>query len=347
MYAIPHNYIIYTTLQYNEINYHVCIINLSHLLLRITTDNFKTTNLLRIGMNIKNISDYLHTMSYIFITGTTSGIGNEIANILSQSNTVVCGNRNGDPPLDMSCMKSIDAFLEYHKSKTFDIVILNAGTKATRKLVEWNGKWLNQCRVVNLIANDYILSEMRKRNMIAVNAKLVFVSSITHWTAQDNPCPSTTDTDPTDAIWANLQYPNTKLGLFFLAKKMKQINSKYDIIVINPGMVSTNIFGDKNAEGLLASSIRNVREFLSFTPHESASYMVKSILSDNADQSKEFRYFTPHQTVGVLGYFEKTQILQDIIGKRLLQRRETDTDNYSKRVQDKSIEENYNRYMSV
>jgi len=270
-----------------------------------------------------------------------------MANILSATNTVVCGNRSGDPPLDMSSMTSINAFLEFHKYKTFDIVILNAGTKATRKLVEWNGKYINQCRVVNLAANNYILSEMRKRNMIAVNAKLVFVSSITHWTAQDNPCPSTTDTDPTDAAWANLQYPNTKLGLFFLAKKMKRINSEYDIIVINPGMVSTNIFGDKKAEGLLTSSIRNVREFLSFTPSESANYMVKSILSDSTDKTKEFRYFTPHQTLGVLGYYETTQMLQDVLGKHLLHRHESDTDNYSKRVLDKSIEENYNQYMSV
>jgi len=285
-------------------------------------------------------------MSSILITGTTSGIGAEMSKILSTSNEIVCGNRNGDPPLDMSSIKSIDAFLEYHKAKTFNIIILNAGTKATRKLVEWNGKWLNQCRVVNLIANVYILDEMGKRNMIANNAKLVFVSSITHWSAQDNPCPSTIDTDPTDAAWANLQYPNTKLGLFFLAKKTKRTNPDLDIIVINPGMVSTNIFGDRGIDGFISNTIRTVREFLSFTPTESAEYMVKSILSDNEDKTKEFRYFTPHQTLGVFGYSENTQMLQDVFGKHLLHRHVADTDNFSKRVTDKTIEENYVKYMS-
>lgn len=288
-------------------------------------------------------------MSSIFITGTTSGIGAEMLDILSKTdtNTIVCGNRSGETPLDMSSMDSINVFVETHKSKSFDIVILNAGTKATRKLVSWNGKSLNQCRVVNLIANDYILQEMTKRNMIAKNAKIVLVSSITHWYAEDNPNPTTSDTDPTNTEWANQQYSNTKLGMFFLGRKMKNLNPNYDIIIINPGMVSTKIFGDNDAASFVSKMIRTVREFLSFTPSESAEYMVRSILSENADKTKEFRYFTPHQTLGIFGYYENTQILQDILGKRLLNRHEMDTDNFSSRVVNKTVEDNYNRYMSA
>ena len=288
-------------------------------------------------------------MPCIFITGTTSGIGAEMLDILSKSdtNTIVCGNRSGETPLDMSSIDSINAFVETHKSKSFDIVILNAGTKATRKLVPWNGKSLNQCRVVNLIANDYILQEMTRRNMIAKNAKIVFVSSITHWYGVDNPNPTTTDTDPTDTEWANQQYSNTKLGLFFLGRKMKSLNPNYDIIIINPGMVSTKIFGDMNADGIIPTTIRTVREFLSFTPSESAEYMVRSILSGSTGNTKEFRYFTPHQTLGIFGYFMNAQILQDVLGKRLLNRHDTDTDNFSKRVMDKTVEDNYNKYMSA
>lgn len=281
------------------------------------------------------------------MTGTTSGIGADMFSILSTNNTVVCGNRTGEIPLDMSSMASIDTFVEANKAKEFDILILNAGTKATRKLVPWNGKHLNQCRVVNLIANDYLLQEMSKRNMITKNAKLVFVSSITHWNGQDNPCPSTTDVDPTDIVWANQQYSNTKLGLFFLGRKMKRLNPNYDIIIINPGMVNTKIFGDKDAVSLVSRTIRTVREFLSFTTEESASYMVKSILTNAEDPSKEFRYFTPHRTLGVLGYCENTQILQDIFGKHLLARHEKDTDNFSRRVFDDTVEANYTRYLSV
>lgn len=286
-------------------------------------------------------------MPSIFMTGTTSGIGAEMFAILSKDNQMTCGNRTGEVPLDMSSTASIDAFVEANKSKEYDIVILNAGTKATRKLVPWKGKYLNQCRVVNLIANDYILQEMTKRNMIAKNAKLVFVSSITHWNGQDNPCPQTTDTDPTDMVWANQQYSNTKLGLFFLGRKMKRLNPNYDIIVINPGMVSTKIFGDKDADGLIPKTIRTIREFLSFTPAESAEYMVRAILSANEDNTKEFRYFTPHQTLGIFGYCEQTQMLQDVLGKRLLYRQKSDTDNFSPRVMDNTVEENYNKYIAA
>lgn len=286
-------------------------------------------------------------MPSIFMTGTTSGIGAEMFKILSTSdNTIICGNRTSENPLDMSSMTSIDAFVESNKSKEFDVVILNAGIKATRKLVEWNGKQMNQCRVVNLVANNYILQEMTKRNMLTKNAKLVFVSSITHWNAVDNPN-NGLDADPTNVEWANQQYSNTKLGLFFLGRRMKRLNPNYDVIIINPGMVATKIFGDKNADGLIPTTMRNVREFLSFTPSESADYMVKAILSKPTDMTKEFRYFTPHQTLGIFGYCDKTQMLQDVLGKRLLYRCESDTDNFSKRALDADIEANYSSYMTA
>ncbi len=283
------------------------------------------------------------------MTGTSSGIGAEMFNILSPNNTILCGNRNNNEvSLDMSSMTSINNFVEAYKSKEFDIIILNAGTKATRKLVEWNGKLLNQCRIVNLIANDYLLQEMTKRNMITKNAKIVFVSSITHWNASDNPNPKTiTDTDPTDIVWANQQYSNTKLGLFFLGRKMKSFNPNYDIIIINPGMVATKIFGDKEADGFIPNLVRTIREFLSFTPSESAEYMVRFILSENTDKTKEFRYFTPYQSPSIFGYYDNTQMFQDVVGKHLLWRSEKDTDNFSKRVFDDEIKSNYHQYLSV
>lgn len=283
------------------------------------------------------------------MTGTSSGIGAEMFAILSKNNDnkIVCGNRSSEVPLDMSSMESINQFVEANKSNEFDNIILNAGTKATRKLVDWNGKKRNQCRIVNLVANDYLLQEMLKRNMITKNAKIVFVSSVTHWSASDNPCPEESDNDPTDAVWANQQYSNTKLGLFFLGRKMKRLNPNYDIIIINPGMVATKIFGDKEASGLISTVVRSIREFLSFTPSESAEYMCKSILSENQNKTKEFRYFTPHQSLGIFGYCEHTEFIQDVVGKRLLSRHETDTDNHSKRVFDNVIEANYIKYMTV
>jgi NAD(P)-dependent dehydrogenase (short-subunit alcohol dehydrogenase family) len=286
----------------------------------------------------------------ILITGTTSGIGADVyKNLASNSdNTIVCGNRSSadDLKLDMSSQQSIIDYLDRLHEIKFDAVILNAGTKATRKRVVWNGKQLNMCRVVNLLANEYLLTNMAKRDMLDVNAKIVFITSVTHWTAVDNPVIKTeSGDDPDDAAWANQQYPNTKLGLFFLGKKMKRMNPDYDIILINPGMVATKIFGDKDADGLIPSTIRCVREFLSMTPKESADYIVESITTPCLDKSKEFRYFTPYDSHPFFGVFERTQILQDVFGRRLLRRLDSDTDNFSSRVFDERIAKNYENYL--
>jgi NAD(P)-dependent dehydrogenase (short-subunit alcohol dehydrogenase family) len=293
----------------------------------------------------------------VLITGTTSGIGADIRNLLTSdsNNFIVCGNRGGDSEikLDMSSQQSIVDFVERHweqnlKGHKFDTIILNAGTKATRKRVVWNGKQLNMCRVVNLLANEYLLNKLAERDLIDSKAKIVFITSVTHWNAVDNPIVKTeTGDDPDDADWANQQYPNTKLGLFFLGKKMKKANPDYDIILINPGMVATKIFGDKDADGLIPSTIRYVREFLSMTPKESAEYIVESIMSPCKDKTKDFRYFTPYDSHPFFGLCEKTQMLQDVFGRRLLRRLDRDTDNFSSRVFDERVAKNYENYLGI
>ena len=285
----------------------------------------------------------------ILITGTTSGIGAEVFKnlVADPNNTIVCGNRSSadDCKLDMSSQQSIVDFIEKLSDAKFDLVILNAGTKGTKKRVVWNGKQLNMCRVVNLLANEYLLTNLAKRDMIDANAKIVFMTSITHWTAQDNPSTPSLGDDPDDAAWANQQYPNTKMGLFFLGKKMKRANPGYDIVLINPGLVSTKIFGDKDADGLIPSTVRYVREFLSLTPKESADYITESIMTPCLDKSKEFRYFTPYRSHPLLGVCESAQMLQDVFGRRLLRRLNSDTDNFSSRVFDERIAKNYESYL--
>jgi short-subunit dehydrogenase len=286
----------------------------------------------------------------ILITGTSSGIGSELYNKLSTSNHVFCANRTivreNDIHIDMSSQKSILEFVTQLSKKNIklDMILLNAGIKSTRKRVEWNGKQINLCRVVNLLANDYLLEQLSNHKLIHKKAKIVFMTSITHWFGSDDPNPENGVDDPQDAKWATQQYPNTKFGLFILAKIIKKLNPSFDVILINPGLVSTKIFGDKNETGFLPVSIRYVREWFSLTPEESADYIVKSIMSPNIT-TKEFRYFTPYQSPLVFGLCESTQMLQDMFGRRFLTRLISDTDNFSHRVFDTLIEQKYIAYL--
>ena len=43
------------------------------------------------------------------------------------------------------------------------LIVLNADMKATRKRVEWDGQHINMCRVVNLIANNYLMTLLLDR----------------------------------------------------------------------------------------------------------------------------------------------------------------------------------------
>ena len=156
------------------------------------------------------------------ITGTTGGIGSALSNILLESNYDLheVNRRPKDSQsnhyiADMSSKESIDSLINQleHVQEKFNLVILNAGTKATRKRTLWNGKLLNICRVTNLIANKYLLEKLIENNLIATDANVVFITSITHWGASTDPCRMDDEgNDSTNASKCSEHYPIFELA---------------------------------------------------------------------------------------------------------------------------------------
>ena len=106
---------------------------------------------------------------------------------------------------------------------------------------------------------------------MAADVRIIMTGSILHWAADKDPyamCDLDSGPpfrDPTDAAWASRQYANSKLGLFFVAKKWAAEIPGADIRIVNPGMVATKIFGDSGG------MIKRAREWMSMTPEEAAT----------------------------------------------------------------------------
>jgi NAD(P)-dependent dehydrogenase (short-subunit alcohol dehydrogenase family) len=293
--------------------------------------------------------------NHILITGTTTGIGADLSRWFGGGGvgTVVEGNtpsnlyhgnrrdvdlldtqhiKHHQVNVDLSSKQSIDSFVdclvERLDGATLDMLVLNAGMKATRKRVDWDGAQLNMCRVVNLIANNYLVDSLYDRGVVSRGVRIIATTSITHWTAVADPYGDVTflehdgTNDPTDSEWASAQYPNTKLGLFFLAHKWEKKIPDADIRLINPGMVATKIFGDAKATGLIQRTVRGVREWMSLPPNESVEIMGRWIKLERPPESTgpHITYYTPYHTNPLFGVTRSTQMLQDALGYRMLSR---------------------------
>jgi len=327
---------------------------------------------------------------HILITGTTTGIGADLAqwfagggvgvggvgdSLPTQPTNLYHGNRRDveltdtqhiahhQVNVDLSSKESIERFVnvlvESLNGETLDMLVLNAGMKATRKRVDWDGAQLNMCRVVNLIANNYLVDLLHDRGVVARGVRIIATTSITHWTAAEDPYGDTQvflehggTHDPTDSVWASAQYANTKLGLFFLAQKWEKKMPEADIRLINPGMVATNIFGDAKAKGLYQSTVRGVREWMSLPPNEAVEIMGRWIAmsrnitpeSTDDDNGSRITYYTPYHTNPLFGLTRSTQLLQDALGYRLLARTNGATEP-SDLITNPDIAREYARYM--
>ena len=304
---------------------------------------------------------------HILITGTTTGIGADLAQWFGGGGVGVGGADGNEPPIqptnlyhgnrrdvelldtqhikhhqvnvDLSSKQSIDSFVdalvERLDGATLDMLVLNAGMKSTRKRVDWDGAQLNMCRVVNLIANNYLVDSLHDRGVVSRDVRIIATTSITHWMAAEDPYGDEKtfleyagSDDPTDAKWASAQYPNTKLGLFFLAQKWEKKIPGADIRLINPGMVATKIFGDAKDKGLIQRTVRDVREWMSLPPNEAVEIMGRWIKLDRPPESTgpHITYYTPYHTNPLFGITRSTQLLQDALGYRMLSRTDNATE---------------------
>ena len=319
------------------------------------------------------------------VTGTTTGIGAELSawfkrTLCAEDNpyigiTLYHGNRreiealstsgdgsyacrNVQSALDMSSKESIERFVKSISIRTetdaISLLILNAGIRATRKTVDWDGVQLNRCRVVNAVANNYLIKCLVDSDLLSPDVKIVFTGSIMHWDADHDPFDARASTkassDPTNAAWAKRQYANSKLALFFLAKQWAVKIPGADIRIVNPGMVVTKIFRESQSYGFVTRS----REWLSMTTADAVNIMVRWIAVPREHQNQVQKssviklpvlYFTPFQAWNILKLHAKAQMLQDVVGHRFLRLHTTATENYSPLVRDATVETNYGLYI--
>lgn len=264
------------------------------------------------------------------LTGTTSGIGYFIeSEICKQQSTpfqFIHAVRDASklahspvtpsPVLDLSCKDSIDEYITWLKqtldNKALSLVVFNAGMKATRRSVPWNGTTLNKCRVVNCISIQYILEQLFNRRMLSPRVKIVFTTSILHWNAVRQPLSSSQKRtgELATAGWANEQYANTKFALFCIAQYWHCRLPQSDIRLVNPGMVSTDIFKDR------PGCIRSTRKWFSDRPQTAAKFMVRCMFAQLPEDRTTLSYFTPNEAPLFRVVPSSLQWLQDMIGRR-------------------------------
>ena len=353
---------------------------------------------------LRGSSNKLNTMTnhpLALITGTTGGIGNELAKYIASKSIrgihhiVHCGNRRMTEchensyycNLDMGNKQSIDDFITAYSACKYNIIILNAGVKPTRRRVEWDGHQINQCRAINLVGNRYLMDQMLNHDMITDDASIVLMTSIMHWDAESDPnhemdCGN----DSVDPTLANSHYPNTKMGLFFLADYIRDriLNMSVDetmfisdtsimksepsvprILLVNPGLVSTGIFGDLKdgyVMGFFEKIGKYIREELAISPKISVDHIVAAINhgwiendldcgakeEDDASSSPSSHpeYYTPYIAVGALQLTKSLNMVQDVVGKYMLPKQYGPTQNYNIELyNDSSVRANYMKYM--
>ena len=304
----------------------------------------------------------------ILITGTTKGIGSKLLERFVQESTKVfpeycsqiyTGNRrphsdesmNSNPnqinlTLDMSAVCSIDNFVSELETKlaggTLDVVVLNAGIKATRKTVNWFGVETNQCRVVNLLANKYLIETLIRKNLLSKEYRILVTGSVTHWTADSVP---TLETAPKKSEIASQEYANTKLGLFFLGKKIVESNPEARFVIVNPGLVDTEIFGKESGFNKI---VGNFRRWLASSPESAADFINTLVYRRMEPGVHYFSHYKDTWLINKASHYisPKLYALHDVLLERFGEFNYGDPSIASPMVESDAIYRRYIKYMN-
>lgn len=198
---------------------------------------------------------------YILFFGNTSGIGKNIISNYKNDNIILCNRNielskklfpnNINIKIDLSDSSCLDSFInEISEILTknngyIDIIFCNSGIKSKKKKLSFFANEYPETYIVNFLSYQYIINNLILNNLLIQNKSIIyFMTSIMHVNATENIITNN----------PNYYYHNSKLLLFYLSKYYNENN--YYSILINPGYVNTNIFG--NNESYISKKIKNI-----------------------------------------------------------------------------------------
>ena len=270
----------------------------------------------------------------IVLTGSTGGLGQEIANFLGMLNAnIILADRDFEKSsklkesllkkynisvkqikLDLQNLDSVTNFITEVKKQNIDAIIHNAGVYNLPTNDEQNYYTINK---VNYLMPYYItkslLPELKKSSL----ARVVVVGSIAYEYAKFNPC----DPEYLMCKKPNKIYGNSKRCLIYSISELFKNEKSVKLSIVQPGVTPTNI--TRHFPKFVRGIIKLPMKMVFNSPKKSSLCVIKGLFEDlNYNEWIGPKYF------GVWGKPKKSSLKQ-ISNEEILQIFQDAEENYN------------------
>ena len=270
----------------------------------------------------------------IVLTGSTGGLGQEIANFLGMLNAnIILADRDFEKSsklkenllkkynisvkqikLDLQNLDSVTNFITEVKKQNIDAIIHNAGVYNLPTNDEQNYYTINK---VNYLMPYYItkslLPELKKSSL----ARVVVVGSIAYEYAKFNPC----DPEYLMCKKPNKIYGNSKRCLIYSMFELFKNEKSFKLSIVQPGVTPTNI--TRHFPKFVRGIIKLPMKMVFNSPKKSSLCVIKGLFEDlNYNEWIGPKYF------GVWGKPKKSSLKQ-ISNEEILQIFQDAEENYN------------------
>ena len=270
----------------------------------------------------------------IILTGSTGGLGQEIANFLGMLNAnIILADRDFEKSsklkenllkkynisvkqikLDLQNLDSVTNFITEVKKQNIDAIIHNAGVYNLPTNDEQNYYTINK---VNYLMPYYItkslLPELKKSSL----ARVVVVGSIAYEYAKFNPC----DPEYLMCKKPNKIYGNSKRCLIYSMFELLKNEKSVKLSIVQPGVTPTNI--TRHFPKFVRGIIKLPMKMVFNSPKKSSLCVIKGLFEDlNYNEWIGPKYF------GVWGKPKKSSLKQ-ISNEEILQIFQDAEENYN------------------
>jgi NAD(P)-dependent dehydrogenase (short-subunit alcohol dehydrogenase family) len=242
------------------------------------------------------------------VTGSTSGIGKEVARHLSllenEYSTVIYACRNfelGESlangqnckvlQLDLSRLSSVDQFMEDFEILALgrvDTLVLNAGIgswSSGASIPRVTADGFDEMLQVNFISHFYLLLKLKKY-FHPHQSRVVCLSSQTHWYANGNRMDQICS--PTKPTF--MYYFDSKLYLTILSFEIRR-KGICDSVAVSPGAVATNIFRNSEKIPIIGKILSILIRKCFLSPRDGAATVIEACTMSSLPASG---YLTPY-----------------------------------------------------